>query len=85
MIFSNNIVTTSHVSDTQGSESSEMMDCDAYFDFDNLDFLFLNNEPPSFDLPNEHDRLFDQVYSDDMVTSSVQFPDITSFPDDSST
>ncbi|KAG5594335.1 hypothetical protein H5410_035567 [Solanum commersonii] len=63
----NNIVTTSHVSDTQGSESSEMMDCDAYFDFDNLDFLFLNNEPPSFDLPNEHDSLFDQVYSDDMV------------------
>ncbi|KAK4713202.1 hypothetical protein R3W88_019109 [Solanum pinnatisectum] len=81
----NNIVTTSHVSDTQGSESSETMDCDAYFDFDNLDFLFQNNEPLSFDLPNEHDSLFDQVYSDDMVTSSVKFPDITSFPDDSST
>ncbi|KAH0651710.1 hypothetical protein KY284_031622 [Solanum tuberosum] len=79
------IVTTSPVSDTQGSESSEMMDYDAYFDFDNLNFLFQNNEPPSFDLLNEHDSLFDQVYSDDMVTSSVQFPDITSFPDDSST
>ncbi|XP_049365727.1 two-component response regulator ORR26-like [Solanum verrucosum] len=79
------IVTTSHVSDTQGSESSEMMDTDAYFDFDNLDFFYQNNELPSFDLPNEHDSLFDQVYSDDMVTSSVQFPDITSFPDDSST
>ncbi|KAH0655052.1 hypothetical protein KY285_029934 [Solanum tuberosum] len=79
------IVTTSRVSDTQGSESSEMMDCDAYFDFDKLDFFYQNNELPSFDLPNEHDSLFDQVYSDDMVTSSVQFPDITSFPDDSST
>ncbi|KAK6783943.1 hypothetical protein RDI58_017397 [Solanum bulbocastanum] len=51
----NNIVTTSHVSDTQGSESSETMDCDAYFDFDNLNFLFQNNEALSFDLPNEHD------------------------------
>ncbi|KAK4713201.1 hypothetical protein R3W88_019108 [Solanum pinnatisectum] len=67
----NSIVTTSHVSDTQGSESSEMMDCDAYFDFDNLDFLFQNNEPPSFDLPNEHDSLFDQVYSNDMVSVSI--------------
>ncbi|KAK6783942.1 hypothetical protein RDI58_017396 [Solanum bulbocastanum] len=81
----NNIVTTSHVSDTQRSESSEMMDCDAYFDFDNLDFLFQNNEPPSFDIPNEHDSLFDQVCSNDMATSSAQYSNITSFPDDSST
>uniref|UniRef100_M1DBH0 Type-b response regulator n=1 Tax=Solanum tuberosum TaxID=4113 RepID=M1DBH0_SOLTU len=61
------IVTTSHVSDTQGSE---MMDCDAYFDFDKLDFFYQNNELPSFDLPNEHDSLFDQVYSDDMVSTA---------------
>ncbi|XP_055824425.1 two-component response regulator ARR11-like [Solanum dulcamara] len=80
----NNIVTTSHVSDTQGSDPNEMINCDDYFDFSNMDFLFQNFEPPSFNLSNEHDNEFDQVYSDDMVASSVQFPDITNFPDDSS-
>lgn len=48
----NNIVTASHVSDTQGIESSETIYYDAYFDFDNLDFLLQNNEPPSFDISN---------------------------------
>lgn len=67
----NNIVTTSHVSDTQGSEPSETMYYDAYFDFDNLNFLFQKNEPPSFDLSNEHDSAFDQAYSDEMVSVSI--------------
>nr|XP_010323484.2 putative two-component response regulator ARR20 [Solanum lycopersicum] len=81
----NNVVTTSHMSGTQESEPSEMMNCDEFFDFDNMDFFFQNDEPPSFDLSNELDSAFDQAYSDDMATSSAQFPDITSFLDDSST
>ncbi|XP_069142926.1 two-component response regulator ARR18-like [Solanum lycopersicum] len=81
----NNVITTLHKSDTQGSELSEMMDSDAYFDSDDLDFLFLNDESPIFDLPNEHDSASNQVYFNNMATSSAQFPEITSFLDDSST
>ncbi|XP_069142923.1 two-component response regulator ARR18-like [Solanum lycopersicum] len=62
----NNVITTLHMSDTQGSESSEMMDSDAYFDSDDLDFLFLNDESPIFDLPNEHDSASNQVYFNNM-------------------
>lgn len=67
----NNVVTTSHMSGTQESEPSEMMNCDEFFDFDNMDFFFQNDEPPSFDLSNELDSAFDQAYSDDMVGISI--------------
>ncbi|XP_060175172.1 two-component response regulator ORR21-like [Lycium barbarum] len=67
MSNSSNIIPTSHASDTEGSDSNERENCDAYFDFNNMGYLFQNLEPASANLPNEHDGEIDQVYSDDQV------------------
>ncbi|XP_060202055.1 putative two-component response regulator ARR20 [Lycium barbarum] len=76
-----NIIAASHVSDTEGSDSNERENCDAYFDFDNMDNLFQNLGPPSPNLPNEYGSEFDQVYSDDQVavTPSIQVSGIAIF------
>ncbi|KAH0640910.1 hypothetical protein KY285_037496 [Solanum tuberosum] len=49
----------------EGSNSNEKENCDAYLNFNNMDYLFQNLGPPSANLPNEQDSEFDQVYSDD--------------------
>ncbi|MCD9641156.1 hypothetical protein HAX54_027102, partial [Datura stramonium] len=54
----NNIVTTAHANENEGSESNEI-DCDAYIDFSNMDDLFQKIESPSYKLPNENDSEFD--------------------------
>lgn len=64
----NNIITTSHVIDTQGSEPNGRM---SYFDFIAMDYLFENCESPNFNLPNEHGIEFDQIYSDGLVSASI--------------
>ncbi|KAJ8571042.1 hypothetical protein K7X08_038014 [Anisodus acutangulus] len=66
-----NIIATSHAGDTKGSDSTERKNCDAYFDYNNKDYLFQNLGPPSANLPNEHVRKFDQVYYDDQVSASI--------------
>ncbi|XP_060174316.1 putative two-component response regulator ARR20 [Lycium barbarum] len=87
MSNSSDIIVPSHASDTEGSDSNERENYDAYFDFNNVGYLFQNLEPPSANLPNEHDSEFDQVYSNDQVapTTSVQFPGIANCSDESST
>ncbi|KAK4377295.1 hypothetical protein RND71_003591 [Anisodus tanguticus] len=81
-----NIIAISHAGDTKGSDSTERKNCDAYFDYNNMDYLFQNLGPPSANLPNEHGSKFDQVYSDDQVapTPSVQLPELANFFDESS-
>ncbi|XP_060174309.1 uncharacterized protein LOC132604987 [Lycium barbarum] len=78
MSNSNNIIAASHASDIEGSDSNERENCDAYFDFNNMGYLFQNLVPPSANLPNEHGSEFNQIYSNDQVapTTSVQFPGI---------
>ncbi|MCD7464115.1 hypothetical protein HAX54_052151 [Datura stramonium] len=61
----NNIITTSHVSYTEGNDSYERENYDPYLDFIDIDSLFENHESPSSNLPNGHDSEFDQVFCDD--------------------
>ncbi|KAK4351514.1 hypothetical protein RND71_030827 [Anisodus tanguticus] len=67
----NNIIVTSHASDTEESDSKETENCDAYFNFNNTSYLFHNLEPSSANLPNEHSSEFDQIYSNDQVSASI--------------
>ncbi|KAJ8535556.1 hypothetical protein K7X08_023276 [Anisodus acutangulus] len=67
----NNIIVTSHASDTEESDSKETENCDAYFNFNNTSYLFHNLEPSSANLPNEHSSEFDQIYSTDQVSVSI--------------
>ncbi|KAK4366574.1 hypothetical protein RND71_014454 [Anisodus tanguticus] len=71
MSVPSNIVAASHVSDTEGCDSIENENYNAYLDFNNMDYHFQNPKPPSANLPNEHDSEFDQVYSDDQVSASI--------------
>ncbi|XP_059295646.1 two-component response regulator ORR21-like [Lycium ferocissimum] len=70
MSNSSNIIATSHASDTEGSDSNERENYDAYFDFNNMGYLFQNLGPPSANLPNEHDSEIDQVF-DRLVVMAV--------------
>ncbi|KAJ8550854.1 hypothetical protein K7X08_000224 [Anisodus acutangulus] len=54
---SSNIIAASHASDVK----------DAYFDFNNINYLFQNLGPPSANLPNEYGSMLDQVYSNDQA------------------
>ncbi|KAJ8527680.1 hypothetical protein K7X08_015131 [Anisodus acutangulus] len=67
MSDSTNIVMASYASDTQEGDSNEKKNCDAYFGFNNMNYIFQNLGPPDANLPNE----FDQVYSDDQVSASM--------------
>ncbi|KAJ8562422.1 hypothetical protein K7X08_011713 [Anisodus acutangulus] len=71
MSDSNNIVTESYASFIEGSDSNEKENYASYFNFNNMDYLFQNLEPPSDNLPYEHGREFDHVYSDDQVSASI--------------
>ncbi|KAK4366425.1 hypothetical protein RND71_014305 [Anisodus tanguticus] len=66
-----NIIATSHEIDNEGSDLNEREDYDVYFNFNNMDYPFQNLEPPTANLPNEHDNEFDQVYFDDQVSASI--------------
>ncbi|KAG5620893.1 hypothetical protein H5410_006111 [Solanum commersonii] len=59
------IVVASYGNYVEGSNSNENENSDTYLNFNNMDYLFQNLEPPSANLPNEQDSDFDQVYSDD--------------------
>lgn len=67
----NSIIAASYAIDIEGSDSNKKKNCDAYFDFNNMNYLFHNNEPPNSNLPNEQGREFDQVYSDDQTSASI--------------
>ncbi|XP_049362292.1 two-component response regulator ARR2-like [Solanum verrucosum] len=43
----------------EGSNSNEKENCDAYLNFNNMDYLFQNLGPPSANLPNEQGNEFD--------------------------
>jgi len=64
---SNIVVATNDQSEIEESDSNEKQDCDAYFDFNNIDYLSQNLEPPSTDPPSE----FGQVYFVDQVSTSI--------------
>ncbi|OIT36521.1 two-component response regulator arr1 [Nicotiana attenuata] len=72
----------SNVSDSEGTDSNDGQNCDQYFDFNDVDYLFQNLGPPTSNLPNEQGTEFGPVYSDDQVKPSVPFPGIANFPDD---
>ncbi|MCD7463396.1 hypothetical protein HAX54_050489 [Datura stramonium] len=58
MSHPNNIFTTTHANENEGSESNEI-DCDAYIDLSNIDDLFQKIESRIAKLPNEHGSKFD--------------------------
>ncbi|XP_055800325.1 uncharacterized protein LOC129869710 [Solanum dulcamara] len=64
-------LSASYATDIEGSDSNKKKNCDVYLDFNNMDYLFHNNGPPNSNLPNEQDREFDQVYSDDQASASI--------------
>ncbi|XP_055808315.1 two-component response regulator ORR26-like [Solanum dulcamara] len=86
MSFPSNIIATTYKSDIEGSDSNEKEDCDAYFNFNSMSYLFQNLGPPGANIPNAYDSEFDQVYSDDQVVASpgVKIPRITNYSDESS-
>ncbi|XP_055836388.1 two-component response regulator ARR18-like [Solanum dulcamara] len=51
----NSIIRTSDVNDIEGRDSNALEDCDAYFNFNNMDDLLQNPQSPSAIPPNEHD------------------------------
>ncbi|KAK6782296.1 hypothetical protein RDI58_020092 [Solanum bulbocastanum] len=47
MSNSSSIIGTSYVNDIEGSDSNKKKNCNAYFDFNNMDYLFQNHGPSS--------------------------------------
>ncbi|KAH0706405.1 hypothetical protein KY289_011481 [Solanum tuberosum] len=80
------IIGASYANDIEGGDSNKKKNCDAYFEFNDMGYLFQNHGPSSSNLPNEQGTEFDQVYSDDQVvaTSSVQFSGTSNYLDKSS-
>ncbi|KAH0729565.1 hypothetical protein KY290_000695 [Solanum tuberosum] len=68
-----NTVATSNTGANEGSDLNEWENCDAYFNFHNMDDLYQNIGDSSSILTNGHGSEYDQIYFVDQVvgTSSV--------------